>query len=55
MQRDCRELSMAQLLSDCITRAVMNADGVDPGELEAMLRRVAASRARRPAVKLIGA
>jgi hypothetical protein len=35
---------MAELLCDPIIRAVMEADGVDPVELEAMLSRVAASR-----------
>jgi hypothetical protein len=39
MSRD--ELTIEQLLSDPVTRAVMEADGVDPSELEAMLRSMA--------------
>jgi hypothetical protein len=37
---DC-EPTLNWILSDCIVRAVMEADGVNPHELEAMLRRVA--------------
>jgi hypothetical protein len=36
-----REPKLSDILSDTIIRAVMEADGVDPHELEAMLRRVA--------------
>jgi hypothetical protein len=33
-----RELTLEEILSDSVTRAVMEADGVDRQELEAMLR-----------------
>jgi hypothetical protein len=46
MPENVREPSIAELLSDSITQALMKADRVDPIELEAMLRRVAASMAR---------
>jgi len=36
-----REPSLEDILSDPITQAVISADGVDAGELDAMLRRVA--------------
>ncbi len=36
------ELTLSELLSDSIVKALMNADGVDPIALEAMLRRMAA-------------
>jgi hypothetical protein len=36
-----REASLKEIVSDPIVRAVMEADGVTPRELEAMLRRVA--------------
>jgi hypothetical protein len=36
-----REPTLNGILSDSIVRAVMEADGVNPLELEAMLRRVA--------------
>jgi hypothetical protein len=39
-----REPSLEDILSDPITQAVISADGVDTGELDAMLRRVAAQR-----------
>lgn len=43
-----REPTLEEILSDPIFRAVMDADGVNPQELEAMLREVAAfSRAVR--------
>ena len=38
-----REPTLEEILSDSITRAVMEADGVDRGELEAMLSRVGRS------------
>jgi hypothetical protein len=45
-----REPTLEEILSDPIFRAVMDADGVNPQELEAMLREVAAfSRAVRAA------
>ena len=36
-----REPPLSGILSDSIVRAVMEADGVNPEELEVMLRRVA--------------
>jgi hypothetical protein len=36
------ELTLSELLSDSIVKALMNADGVDPVALEAMLRQMAA-------------
>jgi hypothetical protein len=40
--RSCyRELTLAEMLSDSIVIAVMEADGVDRDELEAALRRLA--------------
>ena len=39
-----RDPTLAELLSDSLVKLVMKADGVDVGELEAMLRNVAASR-----------
>ena len=39
-----REPSLEDILSDPITQAVIGADGVDMGELDAMLRRVAHKR-----------
>jgi hypothetical protein len=39
-----REPSLEDILSDPITQAVISADGVDTGELEAMLRQVAHKR-----------
>jgi hypothetical protein len=46
-----REPSLEDILSDPITQAVISADGVDAGELGAMLRQVAHKRrsARRSA------
>ena len=38
-----REPTLEEIFSDSITRAVMEADGVDRGELEAMLSRVGRS------------
>ena len=38
-----REPTLEEILSDSITRALMEADGVDRGELEAMLSRVGRS------------
>jgi len=40
-----RDPTLAELLSDPLTRAVMRADGVNPRELEDFLRDVAARRA----------
>ena len=39
-----REPSLEDILSDPITQAVISADGVDTGELNAMLRQVAQKR-----------
>jgi hypothetical protein len=36
-----REPTLEEMLSDPIVRALMDADGVDPHELEAMLKEVA--------------
>jgi hypothetical protein len=36
-----REPTLSEMLSDPIIRTVMEVDGVNPDELEAMLRRVA--------------
>jgi hypothetical protein len=46
-----REPSLEDILSDLIIQAVISADGVDIGELDAMLRQVAHKRrsARRAA------
>jgi hypothetical protein len=41
-----REPTLAEMLSDTIVKSVMKADGVDPSELEAMLRQVAAAQNR---------
>jgi hypothetical protein len=35
-----REPTITEILSDSIVRSLMRADGVDPNELEAMLRRM---------------
>ncbi len=40
------EPTLAELLSDPVTRAVMQADGVNPWELEKMLRGLAHLRAQ---------
>jgi hypothetical protein len=39
-----REPTIAEMLSDSIVRSLMRADGVDPNELEAMLRRMAGAQ-----------
>ena len=44
-----RDPTLAELLSDPLTRAVMRADGVNPQELEASFRDLAARRAESPA------
>jgi hypothetical protein len=36
-----REFTITEILSDSIVKAVMKADGVDPGALEAQLRSMA--------------
>ena len=41
------DLTIDELLGDPMTHAIMKADGVDPLELEAMLRALALSAARR--------
>jgi hypothetical protein len=40
MSSRCREATLKEIFSDPIVRALMDADGVNPNELEAMLRRV---------------
>ena len=42
--RACREPYLQDIISDPITQAVISADGVDTGELDAMLRQVAQKR-----------
>ena len=42
MSLHCREPRLEEMLADSITRAVMEADGVDPGVLKAELRQAAA-------------
>ena len=39
-----REPTLTEMLSDNLVRSLMKADGVDPGELETMLRHVADRR-----------
>ena len=41
MSSHCREPHLEEMLADSIIRAVMEADGVDPRELEAELRQTA--------------
>jgi hypothetical protein len=48
-----REPSLEDILSDPITQAVISADGVDTGELDAMLRGVV--QKRRSAERATGA
>ncbi len=43
MERVCREPSLAQLLADPMTQALMASDGVAPGELDDV---IAAARRR---------
>jgi hypothetical protein len=50
MNSNYREPTLDEMLSDKLIKLVMKADGVDADELEAMLRRVAASRPREKAV-----
>ena len=38
MNRSHREPTLDEILSDCIVRALMEADGVDPQDLAATLR-----------------
>ena len=40
----CSELTLDEMLSDSVVRAVMRADAVDPQELRAMLCTIAATR-----------
>ena len=42
MSSHCREPRLEEMLADSIIKAVMDADGVDPHELEAELRQTAA-------------
>jgi hypothetical protein len=46
MFRCAAELTLKDVLSDSIVKAVMAADHVDPQELEATLREIASRRAR---------
>jgi hypothetical protein len=46
----CREPTLKEILSEEITEAVMEADGVDPYELEAMLTQVARTLRAAPVV-----
>ena len=39
-----REPTLAEILSDPVIEAAMAADGVDPGEVETLLRRIRATR-----------
>jgi hypothetical protein len=48
MSLHCREPRLEEMLADAIIQAVMEADGVDPGELEAELRQTAALLQTRP-------
>jgi hypothetical protein len=51
MSLHCREPRLEEMLADSIIRAVMEADGVDPGELEAELQQTATLvHAMRPAL-----
>jgi hypothetical protein len=45
-----REPTLSEMLSDNLVKLVMKADGVDADELEATLRRVAASRPKEKAI-----
>lgn len=45
MTASFRDPTLAELLDDPITRAVMHADGVNPRELETSLRALSARRA----------
>jgi hypothetical protein len=45
-----REPTLTELLSDSLIKLVMKADGVNAGELETMLRNVAASRPKAPPI-----
>jgi hypothetical protein len=45
-----REPTLTELLSDGLIKLIMKADGVDAGELETLLRRVAASRPKAPQI-----
>ena len=38
----CRELDLKAMLADPIVKTVMEADGIDPRELEAELQQIAA-------------
>jgi hypothetical protein len=49
VSRPPHEPTLDEILSDPVVRAMMEADGVDPSEVEAMVRRIA--RTRREAAK----
>ena len=42
MSSECREPRLEEMLADSITKAVMEADGIDSRQLEAELRQTAA-------------
>jgi hypothetical protein len=48
-----REPTLEEILSDSVTRAVMEADGVDRQELEAMLRQAGRNLPRRGGERLV--
>jgi len=47
--RPLREPTLEEILSDPIVRAVMQADGVEPGAVATMVRRIALARRSDPA------
>jgi hypothetical protein len=52
MNRYYREPSLKEVLSDPIVRAMMDADGVDPHELNAMLREKSAATSAQCAARV---
>jgi hypothetical protein len=50
MSLHCREPRLEEMLADSIIQAVMDADGIDPRELEAELRQTAALLDATPAL-----
>jgi len=52
--REYREPSLEEMLADPIVRALMEADGVDPEDVEALLRSSAGSRGDGPLRKAHG-
>ncbi|MCC6778077.1 MAG: hypothetical protein IT537_15805 [Hyphomicrobiales bacterium] len=52
---DCpRDLILADALSDPVIQAVMAADNVDPGEVEALMQRILRRRGTAPAAHASG-